>query len=154
MSGPGLATVGHIDWDSQVKIAGRESHWWCRQRTVARERDLLQFLNISWKSASRMTIKSQRKTCVVIWCFALVNWPSFYSVIWFFCSGKIFQDVKAKKCIGDRIRHSTHLTKKSNPNAPFLKPKCQINTIREPLFSFYIWATLFQPKASLNECPY
>ena len=28
MSGPGLATVGHIDWDSQVKAASRESHWW------------------------------------------------------------------------------------------------------------------------------
>ena len=25
MSRPGLATVGHIDWDSQVKMAGRES---------------------------------------------------------------------------------------------------------------------------------
>ena len=25
MSRPGLATLGHIDWDSQVKVAGRES---------------------------------------------------------------------------------------------------------------------------------
>ena len=75
MSGPGLATVGHIDWDSQVKVAGR-----VRQRHL-RERELLQFLNISWKSAPRMTIKSQRKTCVRgNLRFCIINWPSFYSV--------------------------------------------------------------------------
>ena len=65
MSRPGLATVGHIDWDSQVKMAGRESLVEFGSGHL-RERELLQFLNISWKSAPRMTIKSQRKTCVVI----------------------------------------------------------------------------------------
>ena len=65
MSGPDLATAGHIDWDSQVKVAGRESLEELGSGQL-RERELLQFLNISWKSAPRMTIKSQRKTCVVI----------------------------------------------------------------------------------------
>ena len=64
MSGPGLATVGYIDWDSQVKVAGRESL--VELGSGICERALLLFLNISWKSAPRMTLKSQRKTCVVI----------------------------------------------------------------------------------------
>ena len=78
MSRPGLATVGHIDWDSQVKMAGRESlvefgSGQLREREKASPVSEYQ-LEISPKNDHKVTkgdLCGNLRSCII-------NWPSFY----------------------------------------------------------------------------
>ena len=82
MSGPGLATVGHIDWDSQVKVAGRESlvelgSGQLREREREKASPVSEYqLEISPKNDHKVT---KGDVCGNLR-FCIINWPSFYSV--------------------------------------------------------------------------
>ena len=78
MSGPGLATVGHIDWDSQVKVAGRES------LVVLGSGQLSERASPVSEYQLQISLKKDHKVTEEDVCgnlrFCIVNWPSIYSV--------------------------------------------------------------------------